>query len=106
MGDLSNEKEEIMKLKNDLKNRDKYENDYEQSQKIEKLLKMNLYNNMNNQYLTKLIPSVLEAGEAYGETNIGNGERVQVEFVSANPMFVSPYASPASSTDGISFVKY
>lgn len=40
---------------------------------------------MNNQYLTKLIQSVLEAGEAYGETNIGNGERVQVEFVSANP---------------------
>ncbi|MCG3231276.1 arginine--tRNA ligase [Bacillus subtilis] len=40
---------------------------------------------MNNQYLTKLIPSVLEVGEAYGETNIGNGERVQVEFVSANP---------------------
>ncbi|MEC1549539.1 arginine--tRNA ligase [Bacillus rugosus] len=40
---------------------------------------------MNNQYLTKLIPSVLEAGEAYGETNIGKGERVQVEFVSANP---------------------
>ncbi|MEC0519806.1 arginine--tRNA ligase [Bacillus inaquosorum] len=40
---------------------------------------------MNNQYLTELIPSVLEAGEAYGETNIGNGERVQVEFVSANP---------------------
>ncbi|CAN2248757.1 arginine--tRNA ligase [Bacillus vallismortis] len=40
---------------------------------------------MNNHYLTKLIPSVLKAGEAYGETNIGNGERVQVEFVSANP---------------------
>ncbi|WP_339178711.1 arginine--tRNA ligase [Bacillus sp. FSL R5-0560] len=40
---------------------------------------------MDNQYLTKLIPSVLGAGEAYGETNIGNGERVQVEFVSANP---------------------
>ncbi|MDZ5537201.1 arginine--tRNA ligase [Bacillus licheniformis] len=40
---------------------------------------------MNNQYLTKLIPAVLEAGEAYGETNIGGGERVQVEFVSANP---------------------
>ncbi|MEI1423347.1 arginine--tRNA ligase [Bacillus cabrialesii] len=40
---------------------------------------------MNNQYLTKLIPTVLEAGDAYGETNIGNGERVQVEFVSANP---------------------
>ncbi|MBU8580463.1 MULTISPECIES: arginine--tRNA ligase [Bacillus] len=40
---------------------------------------------MNNQYLAKLIPAVLEAGEAYGETNIGGGERVQVEFVSANP---------------------
>ncbi|USP95176.1 arginine--tRNA ligase [Bacillus vallismortis] len=40
---------------------------------------------MNNHYLTKLIPSVLKAGEAYGGTNIGNGERVQVEFVSANP---------------------
>ncbi|MCY8808245.1 arginine--tRNA ligase [Bacillus atrophaeus] len=40
---------------------------------------------MDNQYLTKLIPSVLEAEEAYGETNIGNGERIQVEFVSANP---------------------
>ncbi|MCY8023762.1 arginine--tRNA ligase [Bacillus sonorensis] len=40
---------------------------------------------MDNQYLTKLIPAVLEAGEAYGETNVGAGERVQVEFVSANP---------------------
>ncbi|MCI3987655.1 arginine--tRNA ligase, partial [Bacillus vallismortis] len=40
---------------------------------------------MNTHYLTKLIPSVLKAGEAFGETNIGNGERVQVEFVSANP---------------------
>ncbi|MCZ2971058.1 arginine--tRNA ligase, partial [Acinetobacter baumannii] len=25
------------------------------------------------------------AGEAYGETNTGKGEKVQVEFVSANP---------------------
>ncbi|QHZ45253.1 MULTISPECIES: arginine--tRNA ligase [Bacillus] len=40
---------------------------------------------MDNQYLTKLIPAVIEAGEAYGETNTGGGERVQVEFVSANP---------------------
>ncbi|ATH93604.1 arginine--tRNA ligase [Bacillus glycinifermentans] len=40
---------------------------------------------MDNQYLTKLIPAVLEAGEAYGESNVGAGERVQVEFVSANP---------------------
>ncbi|MGG3661187.1 arginine--tRNA ligase [Bacillus gobiensis] len=40
---------------------------------------------MNNHYLTELIPAVLEAGEAYGESNVGKGEKVQVEFVSANP---------------------
>ncbi|MFG6147284.1 arginine--tRNA ligase [Halobacillus sp. B23F22_1] len=40
---------------------------------------------MNNQYLTDLVPSILEAGEAYGRTNVGNGHKIQVEFVSANP---------------------
>lgn len=40
---------------------------------------------MNNSYLTDLIPAILTAGESYGESNVGNGERVQVEFVSANP---------------------
>ncbi|NPC94485.1 arginine--tRNA ligase [Bacillus sp. WMMC1349] len=40
---------------------------------------------MDNQYLTNLIPAVLQAGEAYGETNTGGGAKVQVEFVSANP---------------------
>lgn len=40
---------------------------------------------MNNSYLTDLIPAILEAGSRYGETNIGNGQKVQVEFVSANP---------------------
>ncbi|WP_078414450.1 arginine--tRNA ligase [Priestia abyssalis] len=40
---------------------------------------------MNNSYLTDLIPTVLKAGEAYGETNVGQGQKVQVEFVSANP---------------------
>jgi arginyl-tRNA synthetase len=40
---------------------------------------------MNNSYLTDLIPSILKAGANYGETNIGNNEKVQVEFVSANP---------------------
>ncbi|MGN7938861.1 arginine--tRNA ligase [Virgibacillus sp. 6R] len=40
---------------------------------------------MNNHYLTELIPAILDAGESYGETNIGNNEKVQVEFVSANP---------------------
>ncbi|MDW2876307.1 MULTISPECIES: arginine--tRNA ligase [Bacillaceae] len=40
---------------------------------------------MNNSYLTNLIPTVLDAGDQYGETNTGNGQKVQIEFVSANP---------------------
>jgi arginyl-tRNA synthetase len=40
---------------------------------------------MNNSYLTDLIPAILQAGEKYGETNTGKGQKVQVEFVSANP---------------------
>ncbi|MEH7343258.1 arginine--tRNA ligase [Bacillus sp. JJ1532] len=40
---------------------------------------------MDNSYLTNLIPAVLEAGDQYGETNVGANEKVQVEFVSANP---------------------
>lgn len=40
---------------------------------------------MNNSYLTELVPSILKAGASYGETSIGNNEKVQVEFVSANP---------------------
>lgn len=40
---------------------------------------------MNNSYLTDLIPSILQAGDSYGEVNIGNKEKLQVEFVSANP---------------------
>ncbi|MCS0655050.1 arginine--tRNA ligase [Cytobacillus firmus] len=40
---------------------------------------------MNNAYLTDLIPAVLEAGDQYGETTVGNNQKIQVEFVSANP---------------------
>ncbi|WP_431803004.1 arginine--tRNA ligase [Halobacillus andaensis] len=40
---------------------------------------------MNNEYLTDLVPTILEAGEAYGRTDTGKGHKVQVEFVSANP---------------------
>jgi arginyl-tRNA synthetase len=32
-----------------------------------------------------LVPEILAAGHAYGRSEIGNGKRVQVEFVSANP---------------------
>ncbi len=40
---------------------------------------------LDNGYLTNLIPTILEAGKAYGESNVGGGEKIQVEFVSANP---------------------
>ncbi|USK70128.1 arginine--tRNA ligase [Peribacillus asahii] len=40
---------------------------------------------MNNSYLTELIPVILEAKDAYGATDFGKGEKIQVEFVSANP---------------------
>ncbi|HYK73303.1 MAG TPA: arginine--tRNA ligase, partial [Pseudoneobacillus sp.] len=40
---------------------------------------------MNNTYLTDLIPSILEAGAEYGSTTVGNNQKIQVEFVSANP---------------------
>ncbi|MBP3039101.1 arginine--tRNA ligase [Bacillaceae bacterium Marseille-Q3522] len=40
---------------------------------------------LDNRYLTKLIPQILDAGEKYGESQAGNGKKIQVEFVSANP---------------------
>ncbi|MEK5271535.1 arginine--tRNA ligase [Aeribacillus sp. FSL K6-8394] len=40
---------------------------------------------MNNEYLTKLIPAIIHAGDKYGESNVGEGKKIQVEFVSANP---------------------
>ncbi|WP_075983223.1 arginine--tRNA ligase [Bacillus massilinigeriensis] len=40
---------------------------------------------MDNSYLTDLIPVILEAGDSFGETNVGNHQKIQVEFVSANP---------------------
>ncbi|WP_208590708.1 arginine--tRNA ligase [Gracilibacillus suaedae] len=40
---------------------------------------------IDNQYLTNLIPTILEQAEKYGASNAGNGEKIQVEFVSANP---------------------
>lgn len=40
---------------------------------------------MDNSYVTALIPTILEAGDQYGESQVGKGEKIQVEFVSANP---------------------
>ncbi|MDQ8737569.1 arginine--tRNA ligase [Paenibacillus sp. LHD-38] len=40
---------------------------------------------MDNSYLYPVVSAAIEAGENYGRTLDGNGKRVQVEFVSANP---------------------
>lgn len=40
---------------------------------------------MKEDYLGELVPTILNASEDYGRTNSGEGERVQVEFVSVNP---------------------
>ncbi|WP_164667546.1 arginine--tRNA ligase [Virgibacillus doumboii] len=40
---------------------------------------------LKNDMLGKLIPSILEAGTEYGRTDAGQGEKIQVEFVSVNP---------------------
>ncbi|MCZ0703637.1 arginyl-tRNA synthetase [Natronobacillus azotifigens] len=40
---------------------------------------------IDNSYLTRLIPLILTEEGDYGKSNAGLGERVQVEFVSANP---------------------
>ncbi|PAF23435.1 arginine--tRNA ligase [Terribacillus saccharophilus] len=40
---------------------------------------------MRNSYLGELVSTILEAGDNFGRTDAGKGEKVQVEFVSANP---------------------
>src|SRR5690625_453176 len=40
---------------------------------------------MKSDFLGELIPTILEAGESYGQTDFGKGEKVQIEFVSVNP---------------------
>lgn len=40
---------------------------------------------VDNAYLTELVPVILEAGDSYGESDFGKGQKIQLEFVSANP---------------------
>ncbi|MDY0408819.1 arginine--tRNA ligase [Virgibacillus soli] len=44
---------------------------------------INIY--MNNDYLTNLIETIIDAGVTYGRSDFGKGHKIQVEFVSANP---------------------
>ncbi len=40
---------------------------------------------LDNNWLYQVLPSVIKGDEKYGTSNYGNGKKVQVEFVSANP---------------------
>lgn len=40
---------------------------------------------MKSDYLGELIKTILDSGATYGETNSGQGKKVQIEFVSVNP---------------------
>ncbi|MCO7125592.1 arginine--tRNA ligase [Sporolactobacillus shoreicorticis] len=40
---------------------------------------------LDNQYLTDLIPTIIEEGDEYGASDTGAGKKILVEFVSANP---------------------
>ncbi|SPF56394.1 Arginine--tRNA ligase [Candidatus Desulfosporosinus infrequens] len=40
---------------------------------------------LNPSWLTNVIDAVIKAGELYGQVDIGKGQKIQVEFVSANP---------------------
>lgn len=40
---------------------------------------------LSKTWLQYVVRNILDCGESYGSANIGNGRRVQVEFVSANP---------------------
>jgi arginyl-tRNA synthetase len=40
---------------------------------------------LKSDWLTSQVASILEAGESYGNIDLGRGSRVQIEFVSVNP---------------------
>ena len=40
---------------------------------------------MDNSYLTNIITEAIEKGDAFGQSDAGQGEKVMVEYVSANP---------------------
>lgn len=40
---------------------------------------------MTDQSLKQVVPNILDAGESFGRSDIGKGQRVHIEFVSANP---------------------
>ena len=41
--------------------------------------------NLSSDWLTKQVDVILDAGESYGNVDLGGGKSVQIEFVSVNP---------------------
>jgi arginyl-tRNA synthetase len=40
---------------------------------------------LDTHFLTELIPTIIKEGSKYGQATVGEGKKVQIEFVSANP---------------------
>lgn len=40
---------------------------------------------LSNEFLQNQVKEILEAGDSYGQNNLGQNKKVQVEFISANP---------------------
>ncbi|MEI6044315.1 MAG: arginine--tRNA ligase [Chloroflexota bacterium] len=48
---------------------------------------------LSKEWLTNLVGEIIQAGETFGNVDLGKGEKAQVEFVSANPTGLLPFAS-------------
>jgi arginyl-tRNA synthetase len=55
---------------------------------------------LDTAWLTTQVEAILEAGETWGNVTVGQGERVQVEFVSANPTGPITIASTRNAVIG------
>lgn len=59
---------------------------------------------LKGDWLSEVLRSIQERGKDYGKTNIGAGEKVQVEFVSANPVGPLNVVSARAASVGDSIV--
>jgi len=48
---------------------------------------------LSQEWLTNQVAEIIGAGENFGKVDLGKGEKVQVEFVSANPTGLIPFAA-------------
>lgn len=59
---------------------------------------------LTNRWLHEVLHAIQEKGQSYGESNHGNGEKVQVEFISANPVGPLNVVSARAASIGDSIV--